>query len=91
MLLKKVKSRHEHIEDLSGPLTGVPTGVVCDLAAHVLGGHWDFEERAVGTHAELVAHPLAGSRRAPPGGARQAGRADRHSSIEDDAVFLVTE
>lgn len=89
--LTKVQSRHEHAEDLSGPLTGVSTGAVWDPAARVLGGHLDFEESAVGAHAQLVAHPLARSKLVPAGGARQAGRADHHSSIEDDAVFLLGE
>lgn len=43
----------------------VPTGVVCHLAAHVVARYLHFEERAIGTHAEFVAHPVTTSRLVP--------------------------
>ena len=66
----------------------VCTRVVCHLAAHVVACHLYLEQRAVCTHAELVAHPVATPRRVPAGGTGQARWADHHASIEDDAVFL---
>lgn len=66
----------------------VPTGVVWDLAAHVLAGHLHFEESPVGAHAEFVAHPLPSPELVPTGGSGQASGANHHGSIEDDAVFL---
>lgn len=69
-------------------LMSVPTGVVRDLAAHVLACHLHSEESPIGTHAELVAHPLPSTKLVPTGGTRQASGADHHGSIQDDAVFL---
>lgn len=51
-------------------LMSVPTGVVWDLAAHVLARYLYFEESPVGTHTELVAHPFASTKLVPTGGTR---------------------
>lgn len=69
----------------------VSTGIVWDLAAHVLAGHLHFEEGPISTHAELVAYPVSTAQLISTGGSGQPSRADHHSSIEDDAIFLVEE
>lgn len=84
---EQIKLRWEHIDLGVDLLVSVSTGVVCHLAAHVVARHLHLEERAVCTHAELVAHPVATPRRVPAGGTGQARWADHHASIEDDAVF----
>lgn len=51
-------------------LMSVATGVVGDLAPHVLACDLYFEESSVSTHTELVAHPVASTKLVPTGGAR---------------------
>lgn len=86
-LKKKVRPGSERGEDLAALLVSAPTGVLCDLAAHVRARHLHFEEGPVGAHAQLVAHPLPSSELVPAGGSRQARGADHHGPIQDDAVF----
>lgn len=85
---EQIKLRSEHTDPGVDHLMSVPTRVVCHLAAHVVACHLHLEERAVCTHAELVAHPVAAPRRVPAGGTGHARWADHHASIEDDAIFL---
>lgn len=74
-----------------GRLVRAPARIVGSLAAHVLAGDLHFEEGAVGAHAELVTHPVVAAQLVCAGRTRQAGCADRHCPIEDDAVFLLGE
>lgn len=59
------------------------------LAAHVVPGDLDLEERPVSAHAQLEAQPVAVIELLPVRRAWQPGRADHHSSVQDDAVFLL--
>lgn len=72
-------------------LMSVTTGVVCDLAAHVLARDLHSEESSVGAHTELVTHPIARTKLVSTGGTGEASCANHHSAIEDDAVFLLGE
>lgn len=65
------------------------TGVGRGLAAHVVPGDLHLEERPVGAHAQLEAQPVAVAELIPVRRARQPCRADHHTSVQDDAVFLL--
>lgn len=69
-------------------LVRVSTGVVWGLAAHVLTRHLHSEEHSVSAHTEFVTHPVITTKLVSAGGTWQASRADHHSSVQDDAVFL---
>lgn len=59
------------------------------LAAHVVPCHLNLEQRPVRTHAQLEAQPVAVIELLPVRRTWQSCRADHHSSVQDDAVFLL--